>query len=178
MVPKSWLSSCPWNRVTASFATPRSFVAPQPPAAVSTTVNITVSAKSLFDTWHLKREASAYLLSTSSSDSLDKYQQGITCSMRELSRRTGSVARREGLDRREEFVERRSVEQSSAKNHSAYPPRIANIFQRVGIEQQQVGALTGFDGPLRRALAKKIGGIFCGGLKRLHRRQACFHKQR
>src|ERR1700722_2016166 len=121
MVPKSWLSSCPWNRVTASFATPRSFVAPQPSAADSTTTNIAVTASSLFDTWHLEREAFSYLLSTPSRDSLDKYQQGITCSMRELSKRTGSVARREGLDRREEFVERRSGEQSSAKKHRAYP---------------------------------------------------------
>src|SRR5215469_15776413 len=68
-------------------------------------------------------------------------------------------------------VKRVAVQQFSLQNHDADSLRIANIVERVGVQQNQVRTLTGLDGALHLLPAKKFRGIFGRRLQCLYWRK-------
>ncbi len=65
----------------------------------------------------------------------------------------------------------------SAKNNGVNFPRVGDVSQGVGVEQDQVGKLSGCNRSQFVFPAEETRGIECRGLQRLHGRQSRLHQQ-
>ena len=64
---------------------------------------------------------------------------------------------------------RRSINEPAVVHHLPDPPRVANIRERIGVEEDQIGTLSHFDGAEILIRAEYAGGATGSGMDRLRR---------